>query len=82
MGLELLLVFYSQLVWRAGVRFPCRQEIIGLMATLLMVCFAWLVGDCVACSVCGGHGDRNACRVVFCALALLAEKIVVPGTFS
>ena len=35
-----------------------------------------------ACSVSGGHGDRNACRVVCCALALLAKKFVVPGTLS
>ena len=40
--------------------------LLGLLAIVLL---PWYVGDV-------------ACRVVFCALAMLAKKIVVPGTFS
>ena len=69
-----------------GCRVPWQEEMIVLLSMLLVVrvclhcccivcCFARYVGG-------GVTGDRDVRRVVFCALALLAKKIVVPGTCS
>ena len=79
-----LLVFYSKLIRaRMSGSNAGRKSLIGfnsdvvdglfLPGLLSIVLLARYVGDVVIGMLAG---------VVFCALAVLAKKIVVPGTFS